>query len=153
MDQFLSTFTNKIDAKGRISVPADFRAVLTKRGSGGLVLGPSERCAALEGGGEDYLKDIQKQIDSLPPFSPERQFLIDAKMPALRHLTPDGEGRIMITLIDQLEAHTGLACPGQAVFVGRGNHFQIWHPDAWAERQREANNRARAFWQSGGAAQ
>lgn len=147
MDSFHSTYTNKIDKKGRVSVPAQFRAVLAKQGSAQLILFPSLHFAAIEGAGEDYLKKINQEIESLPPFSQERDDLIDAILPNTRPLTFDGEGRVVLP--EDLIAHAGL--DGSASFVGRGPTFQIWQPEALRRRQDEALARVRARRGGGGA--
>lgn len=142
MDQFLSTFTNKIDRKGRVSVPADYRAVLARRNSPRLVLYPAVHYQAVEGAGEDYLAELDRQIESLPPLSEERDNLIFAIKPAIRHLAFDSEGRVMLS--DDLIQHAGLG--ETAMFVGRGHNFQIWTPERGIEqikRSREATQATR----------
>ena len=141
MERFLSTFANKIDRKGRVSVPADFRAVLSKRGAQAVVLYPSIHVEAIEGAGEDYLDQLSKRIESLPPLSAERDDLIDAIMPAIRRLPFDSEGRIMLP--DNLIARARLT--DTALFVGRFDNFQIWDPETWRKRQAQALTRARAM--------
>jgi MraZ protein len=144
---FISTHTNRIDRKGRVSVPADFRAVLARRGSGDAVLlFPSLDQNAIDGAGEDYLAELNRRIETLPPLSPERDYMIDAVMPLVRRLALDGEGRILLP--EELIAHAGL--DDAAVFVGRYGNFQIWRPDRWQERQRDAIEKSRALIRSGG---
>jgi MraZ protein len=140
LDQFLSTFTNKIDRKGRVSVPADYRAVLARRNSPRLVLYPAVHYQAVEGAGEDYLAELDRRIESLPPLSEERDNLVFAIKPAIRHLAFDSEGRVMLS--DDLIQHAGLG--ETAVFVGLGANFQIWTPERWAEQSRQALEKVRA---------
>jgi MraZ protein len=147
LDQFLSSFVNKIDRKGRVSVPADFRAVLARRGSENLVLYPAVHYPAVDGAGEDFLRELDQRIDSLPPLSQERDDLVFAIKPSVRWLKFDSEGRIMLT--EDLIAHAGLS--ENAVFVGLGGSFQIWHPDRWNERRRLALEAARASRQTSAA--
>jgi MraZ protein len=140
LDQFLSTFTNKIDRKGRVSVPADYRAVLARRNSPRIVLYPAVHYAAIEGAGEDFLAELDRRIESLPPLSEERDNLIFAIKPAIRHLAFDSEGRVMLS--DDLIQHAGLG--ETAVFVGLGANFQIWTPERWAEQRQRALDNTRA---------
>src|SRR5262245_30583527 len=59
MDRFVSTFINKIDAKGRVSVPAPFRAVLERDGyAGGIYCYPSLDAPALDAGGQRLAENI-----------------------------------------------------------------------------------------------
>ncbi len=147
LDQFLSTFTNKIDRKGRVSVPADYRAVLARRNSPRLVLYPAVHYPAIEGAGEDYLAELDRRIESLPPLSQERDDLVFAIKPAIHHLAFDSEGRVMLS--DDLVRHAGLS--EAAVFVGLGASFQIWTPERWDERRQRALESARASRPSRGA--
>ena len=76
MDRFVSTFTNKIDAKGRVSVPASFRAVLERDGyAGGIYCYPSLDAPALDAGGQSLAQKIDGLLDGLPDYSDERDEL------------------------------------------------------------------------------
>ena len=84
MDRFVSTFTNKIDAKGRVSVPASFRAVLERDGyvqgsaqggGGGIYCYPSLDAPALDAGGQSLARKIDGLLDGLPDYSDERDEL------------------------------------------------------------------------------
>lgn len=139
MDQFVSTFVNKIDRKGRVSVPSEFRAVLTRRNSALLLLYPALYASAVEGAGEELLSDIMSKADSLPPLSAERDDYLDAIMPNIMRLSFDSEGRVLLP--EHLIAYAKLS--ERAAFVGRGPNFQIWDPDAWAARLSETQARLR----------
>ncbi len=157
MDSFIFTYRNRIDAKGRISVPAPFRAVLAKQGSdGSLFLGPDLAAAATYGaralvaGGSTYLEGISARINELPEFSVQRADLEDTLMGSLMQAQWDSEGRIVLS--QALLEHCGLSAPGEAVFLGRGRNFQIWEPNAWAERDAVAKSRLGTQLQSMGQA-
>lgn len=144
MEFFLSTFRNRIDAKGRVSVPAPYRALLSRKdAAGGLILGPDISAPALVAGGRDYLDGVNRRIDELPDLHPEREMLIDGLLPFLSELSLDQEGRIQLG--PQFLEHAGLAAPGEAVFVGRRHSFQIWEPKAWEARAAEARAKAAAW--------
>jgi MraZ protein len=78
MDQFVSTFTNKIDTKGRVSVPASFRTVLAKDGLEGIYCYPSLDAPALDAGGQRLLNKINGLVEGLAPYSDERDQLATA---------------------------------------------------------------------------
>ena len=123
MQAFFGTFTNKIDVKGRLSVPAPFRAVISSRGLTSVALHPSlfEQC--LEGAGIDRFNKLTlDQADSF--VAPARDEAADLIMGELRELPLDGEGRIVLP--DEFMAHAGLT--DQAAFIGAGWRFQIWEP-------------------------
>ena len=140
LDQFLSTFTNRIDKKGRVSVPADWRAVLAARQSVGVLLFPAVYEPAIQGAGQDYLAELDRDIDALPRGSAERDDLIYTLKPSIRAFQWDSEGRLVLN--DDLIAYAKL--DEVATFVGLGQWFQIWRPEAWTAREAEAKQRGRA---------
>lgn len=124
MDQFVSTFTNKIDAKGRISVPVAFRTVLAKDGFEGIYCYPSLDDEALDAGGQRLVDKIQTLLEGVAPFSDERDHLAMALFGASEILSIDQEGRIVLS--ERLCEHAGITT--HATFVGLGEKFQIWEP-------------------------
>jgi MraZ protein len=139
MDRFVSTFTNKLDAKGRVSVPAPFRAVLERDGyvqggAGGVYCYPSLDAPALDAGGERLAKKIDGLLAGLPDYSDERDQLSVALYGDVQVLAIDGDGRIVLP--ESLRAHAGLE--GQVTFVGLGDKFQLWQPERFALRREQA---------------
>jgi MraZ protein len=138
MDRFVSTFTNKIDAKGRVSVPAAFRAVLERDGyAGGIYCYPSLDAPALDAGGERLAKKIDDLLAALPDYSDERDELSVALYGDVQVLTIDQDGRIVLP--EQLRAHAGIS--SQVTFVGLGDKFQMWQPERFEERRRRARDK------------
>jgi MraZ protein len=135
---FLSTFFNKVDGKGRVSVPASFRQALTGQSFAGIVLFPAVKFAALEGSGIDRLQLLSQRIDSLPEFSDERA-AISAIFADAQPLPFDGEGRVMLP--SWLAEHAGIT--ETAAFVGIGSTFQIWEPERFQRHQAEMRKLAR----------
>ena len=68
MGQFVSTFTNKIDSKGRVSVPASFRAILAKEDGEGIYCYPSLDAPALDAGGTRLVNQIGELLEELAPL-------------------------------------------------------------------------------------
>ncbi|PAQ07332.1 division/cell wall cluster transcriptional repressor MraZ [Mesorhizobium temperatum] len=124
MDRFLSSAVNRIDAKGRVSVPAHFRAVVQKRGYSELY---ALRCLdrpAMDVGGLDLLDRYEQRIAQEDPFlqtADDMSFFCHGDGTFLKL---DQDGRISMT--DFIREHTGISA--EAAFVGRGNFFQIWEP-------------------------
>ena len=142
MDRFVSTFTNKIDAKGRVSVPAPFRAVLERDGfsSGdlrGIYCYPSLDAPALDAGGERLAQKIDGLLAGLPDYSDERDELSVALYGDVQVLSLDGDGRIVVP--ESLRAHAGLS--GSVTFVGLGDKFQMWEPGRFEERRKLARDK------------
>ncbi len=138
MDRFVSTFTNRIDAKGRVSIPASFRAVLERDGyAGGVYCYPSLDAPALDAGGERLAKKIDGLLAGLPDYSDERDELSVALYGDVQILSIDGDGRIVLP--ESLRAHAGLETT--VTFVGLGDKFQIWEPSRFEQRRLEARSK------------
>jgi MraZ protein len=136
MDRFVSTFTNKIDAKGRVSIPASFRVVLerdgySQGGSGGIYCYPSLDAPALDAGGERLAQKIDGLLAGLPDYSDERDELSVALYGDVQVLVVDQDGRIVLPRA--LCSHAGIT--GQVTFVGLGEKFQMWEPARFEERR------------------
>ena len=71
---FLSSYENKIDKKGRVSVPATFRSHLNSMGYNGVITYPSFNHSALEACSQDRIAKLSNTIDSLNPFEEKRDF-------------------------------------------------------------------------------
>jgi len=129
MDQFVSTFTNKIDAKGRVSVPASFRTVLARENFEGIYCYPSLDDLALDAGGK-RLVDRNNALISGVADSPERDLLSMALYGASENISIDQDGRIIVP--ERLREHAQIA--GRITFVGLGEKFQLWEPERFKAR-------------------
>src|SRR6185437_31401 len=116
---FLSTFVNKVDRKGRVSVPASFRAALAGQSFAGIVAFRSFRTAAIEGSGIDRIEEMSARLDALDQFSEDYESLASIFADA-QQLPFDGEGRIVLP--EALATHAGIT--DSAAFVGLGRTFQ-----------------------------
>lgn len=139
MPLFLSTYSNKIDKKGRVSLPASFRSALAETGSEDPVAFPSFVNASIEGWSQERMQKLVDRIDAFDPFSEEHDDFAMSVPSESRHLKLDGEGRIMLP--EPFLIHTGIT--DLVAFVGRGNTFQIWQPEKYAAHSIEAKSRAR----------
>ncbi|MHB2264309.1 division/cell wall cluster transcriptional repressor MraZ [Aliihoeflea sp. PC F10.4] len=124
MDRFLSSAMNRIDAKGRVSVPAHFRSVVQKRGYSDLYALRALDVPALDVGGPDLLDRYEERIALEDPFlqtADDMSFFCHGDGAFLKL---DQDGRITVT--DFLREHTGIQT--EVAFVGRGTFFQMWEP-------------------------
>lgn len=124
MNRFLSSAVNRIDAKGRVSVPAHFRAVVQQRGYSELYAIRQLDVPALDVGGLDLLDRYEERIALEDPFlqtADDMSFFVHGDGAFLKL---DQDGRITVT--DFIREHTGIS--SEVAFVGRGNFFQIWEP-------------------------
>jgi MraZ protein len=143
MTQFKGTHLVRRDGKGRVSIPAPFRALLKGDASanGAVVLRPSHKHPCVEGWHPDAFTAQGAQIQALPRFSDEEDDLALALYSDAVDAEPDKEGRIV--LAKDLADHAGLG--EEVAFIGAGSHFQIWEPQAAQRRIAEARERARVL--------
>ena len=71
---FLSTYENKLDKKGRVSVPASFRSYLSNLGYNGVICYPSFNNQCIEAWPQDRIEKISNTIDSLNPFEEKKDY-------------------------------------------------------------------------------
>ena len=144
MAHFSGTHVQNFDLKGRVSVPASFRAALRENsatvreraalseGAAGvflaipLVLRPSEKARCLEGWTEDRFNTLSAQLDSLDPLSAEHDAMATVIYGDAYTLETDKEGRIVIP--DALLRGAGISRAGSVAFLGLGTRFQLWEP-------------------------
>jgi MraZ protein len=139
VDLFLSTFVNKVDRKGRVSVPATFRSTLASNRYPNLLIAfPSIRLPAIECTGSDRMEVMQERIESLEQFSDEHENLTQLFADA-HQLTIDGEGRIILP--EALKEHANISA--EVAFVGLGVNFQLWAPGAYAGHRAAVRERSR----------
>ncbi len=142
MVQFLGTHQNRLDAKGRVSVPAPFRAALRacdETNGASLILRPSHQHPCIEAWPSAEFAALAEQLNRLDLFSQAHDDLAASLYSDAFPVEADKEGRIVLP--DSLISHAGLG--ETVVFMGLGRIFQIWEPAAAARRRAEARERAR----------
>jgi len=126
---FLATIINNLDAKGRVSVPADFRMAADHDAFKGIIIWPALNGGPFyEGAGYAYALEMQAAMRALPLYSKEREALQNALFGEARKLSFDSNGRVTVPK-DILER---IGADGEIAFVGQGDSFQIWAPSARA---------------------
>lgn len=134
MALFLSTHVNKVDVKGRVSVPASFRAALADQSYQGIVVFSSNRFQCLEGFAWSYMDEIGSRLDKFDLFSGDQEDLATSIFGDCYQLPFDGEGRVVLPVgLMEFSRITE-----QAAFVGLGRKFQIWDPKVYEKRRDEA---------------
>lgn len=139
LDRYVSHFTNRLDAKGRVSIPASFRSVLARDGYEGLYVHPSLDAEALDCGGFALVREIDAVLSRFPAYSSEHDVYSTALLGDGVILKVDPEGRIFLS--DRFRACAGLGA--EATFVGQGYKFQIWEPERFRVHLEEARNQVR----------
>lgn len=131
---------NKIDKKGRVSVPKHFRAAFEGQSFRGVYAYPLFKHPAIEACDESFMARLSDSLDDMDMFSDEQDDLATVIMNNAEPLPFDPEGRVVLS--KRLTDHAGIT--DEAVFVGRGRRFQIWSPSAFEDQNQRAFERARA---------
>ncbi|HWM47156.1 MAG TPA: division/cell wall cluster transcriptional repressor MraZ [Xanthobacteraceae bacterium] len=140
MNRFVSNTTLRLDSKGRVSIPAAFRAVLARDGFEGLYCYPTLDQTAVDAGGNALLAEIERMIERFPPYTQEREQFLVALYGTSETLKLDGEGRVVLS--DELKKHAGIS--DAVTFVGLGHKFQIWEPQRFRAHLATATATVRA---------
>ena len=146
---FLSSYENKIDKKGRVSVPATFRSHLNSMGYNGFISYPSFNYSALEACSQDRIEKLSNTIDSLNPFEEKRDFFATSILSESENLQFDTEGRVSLSqkLLDHAKIRNSV------LFIGLGKTFQIWEPKSFEKfkivaRKKAYQNRSNLKWEN-----
>ena len=145
---FLSTYENRLDKKGRVSVPASFRSHLANLGYNGVICYPSFNNQCIEAWSQDRIEKITGAIDALNPFEEKKDYFATSILSESINLQFDSEGRIALT--KKLLKHSKIS--NSILFVGQGKTFQIWEPTTFEKfkvnARKKANiNRASLKWE------
>ena len=146
---FLSSYENKLDKKGRVSVPATFRSYLNSMGYNGFISYPSFNHSALEACSQDRIEKLSNTIDSLNPFEEKRDYFATSVLSESVNLQFDTEGRVSFTekLLDHAKIKNNI------LFVGLGKTFQVWEPKIFDKfkvvaRKKAYQNRSNLKWEN-----
>jgi len=135
---FLSTYENRLDKKGRVSVPASFRSYLSSMGYNGVVCYPSFNHLSIEACPQNRIEKLSESIDSLNPFEEKRDIFATSVLSDSINLQFDSEGRVSIP--DKLLKHAKIK--QTMLFVGQGQTFQIWEPKQFEKFKIQARKKA-----------
>ena len=138
MAVFIGTFENKVDRKGRVSVPAPFRQILATSAFQGIIAFRYHTPNAMEACSLEFMERLDQSVSNFELFSEEHDDLAFNIFAESHQLPFDGEGRVILP--PALLEVTGIE--DRAAFVGKGATFQIWEPAALKARKAAARQRA-----------
>jgi len=134
---FRGEFNQKVDGKGRMSIPADFRTVLAD-GDPRCPETPLPRRVALHGPHLkhclhaytiDAMAEIEASILKMPRGSEKRKRASRMILGKSWETEVDKDGRIVLP--QRLRQQIGLE--GEAVMTAMGDHFEIWNAATYDE--------------------
>ncbi|MXV44662.1 division/cell wall cluster transcriptional repressor MraZ [Saccharibacter sp. 17.LH.SD] len=141
MSMFLGTYPSRLDSKGRVSIPASFRAALKQTSSSdevSLVLRPSHLHACIDGWGMAAFEALESALTRYDPLSSDYEDLATSLYADAYPLMCDKDGRVSLPKI--LKQHAALT--SDVIFMGLGKAFQIWDPEAAEKRRQKARQQA-----------
>lgn len=125
MAAFFGTYTNKVDKKGRVSVPARFRAAIAGSAYPGVLLAPNEEVGAIDGSDFERLNQVIEGLDDPDLYDDEAMAQAHETLAMVQEFPVDGDGRMVLS--QDFRDFAGIT--EEAVFTGIGSTFQIWSPD------------------------
>ena len=137
MDLFVSQYVNKIDKKGRVSLPSQFRNALPKKRRNEIILFKSLKFNSIEGCSSERIDKIADRIEELDIFSDDQDDFATSIFSEIIPTNLDKEGRFLIP--ENLKAYSNIS--SEVTFIGQGHYFQIWEPLAATERQKKSRER------------
>ncbi len=141
MPLLLGRYVNKVDRKGRVSVPKLFRDAFMDQHSGfsGVYAYPLFKYPAIEACPETLMMRVVESLEDMAMFSEDQDDLSSVLTESTVPLPFDPEGRVVLP--DELIEHAGI--DGEALFVGRGKAFRIWNPETYRQHRQGAFERVR----------
>jgi MraZ protein len=122
---YTDTFSHSFDAKGRITVPSEWRQPFFETSL--FVFPSSDRCLRVYPA--SWLGRLQEDVAKLKSADPMRRGVEDLATKA-QSAVFDTQGRIMI----REKLREGAGIKKDAVLVGRLDHFQIWDKAGWERK-------------------
>ena len=128
VSDFIGRYLNKVDKKGRVSVPAGWRPSLISKDFSGIIAQSSLSEKAIDAYPRDYLELLQGKLDLNDPLLEENEYESTVIFGG-SVLSFDSEGRVVLS--DSIRNEINLA--SEALFVGMGRRFRIWNPKIFNE--------------------
>ncbi|RBP98685.1 division/cell wall cluster transcriptional repressor MraZ [Bifidobacterium aemilianum] len=118
----LGTYNPKVDAKGRMALPAKFRSQL---GSGMVMARGQERCIYLLP--QEEFRRIAMQIQRTSMGNKAAREYLRVFLSGAVDQDPDKQGRILLPQMLRDYAHLGK----DIVVIGVGTRAEIWDRESW----------------------
>lgn len=137
---FLGEYSHKVDEKGRVALPAKFRAAL-KEGAV-VTCGPDK---VLHLYSTEHWKPLAEKIATLPSWSNKSARVLQRTVLGnATAVTPDRQGRILLPV--SLREYAGLTSDtskgkgtADVVVAGLYSRMEIWPADRWAKERQTAD--------------
>lgn len=135
-EMFIGEYNHSLDDKGRLAIPAKFRAILKK---GAVVTKGLDNCLFLYA--PEQFKGMAAKFAALPIGQAKARAFSRHMLAGAMDLEFDNQGRI--TLPEYLRQFASLK--KKIVVAGLYNHLEIWDEDAWNKYKRDAEKNSNAI--------
>ncbi|GBD84672.1 cell division protein MraZ [bacterium BMS3Abin02] len=128
---FLGEYRHTLDPKGRVVLPAEFRAQLA---DGCVVTKGQERCLYIFP--LDRWAEEVERLNRLPRTNRKVRAYTRSVFAGAKKETPDRQGRIVLP--ERLRDYADL--DREAVVVGIADRIEIWNQESWEQLSSEADD-------------
>jgi len=134
---FRGESTQKVDGKGRVSIPASFRRVLAAgdpecsegQPANMIIVYGDHRRRFLECYTMDAIAEVEERISKMPRGSAARTYMEKMFTGLVWETSVDGTGRLVLP--KKLRDKIGLGPDSEAFFIASNDTFQIWNPETY----------------------
>ncbi|HEY3312709.1 MAG TPA: division/cell wall cluster transcriptional repressor MraZ [Anaerolineales bacterium] len=136
---FLGQYQHSLDEKGRLTIPAAYRAQL---GEGSYITQGFDRCLMVMT--NTYFQSVMERLNAMNITDPATRLLKRLVLSTAYQVEMDKAGRILLPP----KPRQFLALQDEASLVGQGEYFEIWTPADWAlqiENLQDAEANAQRF--------
>lgn len=123
-EMFIGEYEHNVDAKGRIAVPAKFRAKLS---SNAIITRGLDHCLFVFTAKE--WETLAQKLINLPLAQANSRAFVRLMMAGAMESEVDSQGRVLIP--DYLRKYAGIE--KQVIIAGLYNRIEIWNKDSWRE--------------------
>ena len=132
MNTFIGNIEVRLDSKGRIFVPAQYRKILAEMGSVHIIMrrDTDNECIIFypEHVWQAKVSELRNALDE---WDPEDQLILMQFMSEAEILDMDSQGRVLL----QKKHLEMINAEQDAQFVGMLDRFALWNPEVFAAKQ------------------
>tara|TARA_B100001540_G_C15689162_1_gene588454 strand:- start:454 stop:921 length:468 start_codon:yes stop_codon:yes gene_type:complete len=127
--------TISLDVKGRISLPARYRADLKLKNLSKVIITKDPQYPSLKLYPEDEWEHISDKLQSLQGLDPIVRNIQWTILGNAYETEIDVNGRMLIRVPSDLQEYAEITGQKQIALVGMGKKFEIWNINSWEMRQ------------------
>ena len=127
--------TVSLDKKGRLAIPAKYRAHLIKNKESKIVITKDPQYPSLKISPGSQWQIIASKLESLQGLDPIVRNLQWTILGNASVIDFDATGRMLVLIPSELRKYADIKDEKQISLIGMGNKFEIWNVNNWEMRQ------------------